>query len=139
MHRKAQVVTLLKENEELYVLLMLTQPARGEHWQNVTGSVEDDEDFAEGARRELFEETGLDLPVIPLTLVQTFYDRFERHVREEVFMAILHHRPERIQLCAKEHQAYQWVKFEDLRESHYGFAFHYRATVLAKEQICARS
>lgn len=138
-HRKAQVVTLLKEEDELYVLLLLTKPDRGEHWQNVTGTVDEGEELAEGARRELFEETGLNIPVIPLTFTQTFWDRFDRHVKEEVYMAILHERPTEIKLCPKEHQAYQWVRFDDLKESHYGYDFHFRAAQHAKEQLCARS
>jgi lipoyl(octanoyl) transferase len=59
-------VSVTATGEDGRVLLLLRRPDRGGFWQQVTGRVEPGESPAEAARRELREETGLDLPVEPL-------------------------------------------------------------------------
>jgi len=54
------------------VLLLRRGPERGGFWQQVTGRLEPGESPAEAARRELREETGLDLPVEPLGYSHAF-------------------------------------------------------------------
>jgi lipoyl(octanoyl) transferase len=54
------------------VLLLHRTAARGEFWQPVTGRAEPGETLVQAAKRELLEETGLDLEIHPLELRQSF-------------------------------------------------------------------
>ena len=60
MIRKVQVIVYTR-TPDVAVLLLRRPPEHGHIWQPVTGKLEpDDPGFAEGARRELLEETGID-------------------------------------------------------------------------------
>ena len=54
------------------MLVLQRTPERGGFWQLVTGRVEPGESVEAAARRELLEETGLDLPVAPLGYAHAF-------------------------------------------------------------------
>jgi lipoyl(octanoyl) transferase len=54
------------------VLLLRRTQERGGFWQQVTGCIETGEGAAEAALRELREETGADVPVVPLGYVHGF-------------------------------------------------------------------
>jgi 8-oxo-dGTP pyrophosphatase MutT (NUDIX family) len=49
-------------------LVLLRSPERHGYWHLVAGALEEGEDAAAAARRELFEETGLEAPVAALGL-----------------------------------------------------------------------
>jgi lipoyl(octanoyl) transferase len=64
------------------VLLLRRTPARGGFWQQVTGRIERGEAADDAARRELREETGADVPVVPLGYRHAFaLDPSLNHVR----------------------------------------------------------
>jgi lipoyl(octanoyl) transferase len=54
------------------ILLLRRSPARGGFWQQVTGRIERGERPEAAARRELREETGADVPVVPLAYRHAF-------------------------------------------------------------------
>ena len=54
------------------VLLLHRRPERGDFWQPVSGTIEEDESAVATARRELVEETGHAAEPVPLDLTQSF-------------------------------------------------------------------
>jgi dATP pyrophosphohydrolase len=57
-YKQPESVLVLVHTSDLHVLL-LERADFPDHWQSVTGSRDEDEDFAATARRELLEETGI--------------------------------------------------------------------------------
>jgi len=58
-YKQPESVLVIVHTADLHVLL-LERADFPDHWQSVTGSRDADEDFADTARRELIEETGID-------------------------------------------------------------------------------
>ena len=54
------------------VLLLHRRPERGDFWQPVSGTIDDDESPLATARREVIEETGQTAAPLPLDLTQSF-------------------------------------------------------------------
>jgi 8-oxo-dGTP pyrophosphatase MutT (NUDIX family) len=105
------------------VLLFRVIPKRGGGWHPVTGGVDADESFLEGAKRELQEETGFDPgggKWIDLELSCTFEGRFGR-AEEHAFGFILEH-PLEPELDPSEHSAFEWVD-TDTALTRVGFEF----------------
>ncbi len=99
------------------VLLLRTRPDRGDFWQPITGSVEPGESMAEGALRELHEETGLGIGASDLIDVGhefEFDSRWGGRSREHVWcvsvVGALDDEPA-ITLDHNEHVAFVWVEF----------------------------
>ncbi len=65
--RTVLVYPVRKVGDQLEYLLLKRIKSRGGVWQGVTGRVEEDEEVAEAARRELVEETSLD-PLVMIDL-----------------------------------------------------------------------
>jgi len=117
--RKAQVViaAIDSERQSFSFLLMQTNVRRGSFWQNVTGKIEENETYDEGALREAIEETQLKVEsivdMIDLKLSHNFTDERKRDVHEKSFLFIVDHRWE-VSWDPHEHQAYKWVPIEDI-------------------------
>lgn len=129
--RKIQVVVIAKNQ----VLLLETAKSRGEHfWQNVTGSVEDNEDFLMGALREAQEETGiLAQSLIDLGLVFNYTDRFNKSVREKCYLLFLQKIPD-IKISS-EHQNYKWLDILSIKETDYKFPSNFDALKKSLEML----
>lgn len=118
--KKAQVViAAIDENSQSFqILLLQTNKARGEFWQNVTGKIEDNETVEEGALREAIEETALEiehiLDIVDLGLIYEFTDKHERKVHEKCFLIILD-KKWNIKIDPKEHQAYKWLSIPEIQ------------------------
>lgn len=109
-HKKVQCWIFSQDAKGFeYCLLLKTNKARGEFWQPVTGTVEDNEDFLEAARREPVEETGFTFKSEPLNTGYEFefHSRFGQ-ARECVFALVVDDIPPP-RLDPREHQGFKWV------------------------------
>lgn len=117
--RKAQVVLAVVDHsrQSFLFLLLQTTRQRGEFWQNVTGKVEKDETYEEGALREAIEETGLVLEsivdIVDLNLSHDFVDQHKRNVHEKSFLIILDVKWA-VKLDPSEHGNFKWVPLEEI-------------------------
>ena len=125
MPPKIPVSTLvLVATPDLLVLLIERADAPG-YWQSVTGSQEPLETLAETARRELFEETGIEatgyggLDDWKLSTVYEIYPRWRHryapgttHNTEHVF-ALEVPAPVTVRLEPREHRSHVWLPWDD--------------------------
>jgi 8-oxo-dGTP pyrophosphatase MutT (NUDIX family) len=96
------------------VLLLRTRPERGDFWQPITGSVEPGESPAQGAIRELREETGiavLDSGLIDVGHEFEFDSRWGGRSREHVWAVSLRDGEPEVRMDPAEHVAFVWVEF----------------------------
>jgi dATP pyrophosphohydrolase len=135
--KKAQVIlaTIDKPRQGFQVLLLQTNKRRGKFWQNVTGKVETEETFEEGALREAIEETALKIETIidmlDLGLVYHFKDQHGRDVHEKCFLIILDKKWD-VELDPKEHVAYRWINLEEIEEGVVKFRSNFETLEKAK-------
>jgi dihydroneopterin triphosphate diphosphatase len=140
-HKKVQVATIAKNNtncQNNYQLLLLqTNPQRGQFWQNMTGSVESDESFLEAAVREINEETGIEIEptkLIDLGLEFNFHDQWQREVTERCYLLLLT-APQEITIDAHEHQAYIWKNIHEVTQSDFKYQSNYAVFKHACERL----
>lgn len=106
------------------VLLLHRRPERGNFWQPITGSIEEDETPLETARRELQEETGQTAEPSELDLVQSFMiesqylaSRFAAPiVANEVGYSVRLDSREPVRIDAAEHDTFAWFTFAEAYE-----------------------
>ena len=137
--RKAQaVIFYCAENNVKHFLLLKMNERRNHYWQNITGFVEDHEDFSTGAKREATEETNLNpeniKKVTDLGMIFEFHDRWGNDVIEEVF-AIETREKWKVVLDLTEHQDFVWIKESELRRDCVHFDSNYQALLKVKESL----
>lgn len=117
--RKAQVVIAVvdPERQNFSLLLMQTNEKRGSFWQNVTGKIESDETYEEGALREAMEETGLSVEsivdIVDLKISHDFIDQKKRDVHEKSFLFVLDQKWD-VKMDPSEHQNFKWMALSEL-------------------------
>lgn len=119
--------------KEIFLLLLKTNPARGGFWQNVTGSVEEDESILAGAVRELAEETAIFCKIseiIDLDYSFSFRSQYGEDVEESVFLAIISKR-QSIEIDPSEHEAFVWKNAEEVVPANFKFTSNYSAFLKA--------
>jgi len=122
---KLPVSVLVVVHTPTLEVLLLERAARAGYWQSVTGSLDRaDEPLEDAARRELREETGVDLPASSLRRCNVAYTfeiyaqwrhRFApgtTHNIEHAFSVELP-APGPVALAAEEHTAYRWLPWQD--------------------------
>ncbi|MDH5581101.1 MAG: NUDIX domain-containing protein [Bdellovibrionales bacterium] len=126
-HRKVQVVIIDTSRTPFHLLLLQTKEERDHVWQNVTGSVDNNETFHQAALRELKEETGIsNQALIDLDLSFKFHDRWNRDIHEQVYLCRLHSTPEEIKL-SDEHQNYKWISIEKVQINSFGHESNFKS------------
>ena len=118
MHRPAMrtisVAVVRSEPTGPRILLLRRVPSRGAFWQIVTGRLEPGEASEKAAAREVLEETGQVLPVVPLGYRHAFGfgDELPPLVVEEEAFAAFSGSAE-VRLDATEHDAFCWLTAEE--------------------------
>jgi len=118
MHRPAMrtisVAVVRSEPSGARILLLRRVPNRGAFWQIVTGRLEPGESPERAAAREVLEETGQQLTVVPLGYRHAFGfgDELPPVVAEEEAFAALSLNAQ-VRLDAAEHDAFCWLSLEE--------------------------
>jgi 8-oxo-dGTP pyrophosphatase MutT (NUDIX family) len=118
--RKVQVI-ILAESE---ILLLKLAENRGGFWQNITGGVDENEDFSHAAIRELWEETGIKASVIEIPFEFNFVDRWNRAVTEKVYLCKLDQKIN--PALSEEHSAFLWKKIDEISSTDYGYETNFK-------------
>ena len=113
--RIAQVEIIIYKiinNSPLFLLLKRT-PARGGFWQAITGGVNNGEDLASAAKREMFEETQIKsyLKFISDVYYFEFDNEYKSGIKEYVFGAKVSQNIEA--KLSSEHSEKKWCTFDE--------------------------
>ncbi|MCB9060170.1 MAG: NUDIX domain-containing protein [Halobacteriovoraceae bacterium] len=129
---KVQVVIYHPKTEEF--LILQTNERRGGFWQNVTGSVESNENILDAARRELIEETSLEIDDIRILDIEfKFEDQWKRSVQEKCFLAKV--KSKGVLLDPFEHQSFIWKKKNQISKETYKYSSNFECFLKSLERI----
>ena len=107
---------------------MIERADRAGFWQSVTGSLDrSDEDLAQAATREVFEETGIAVDQLPTDALRNLHHQIEYEIypewrfryapgvtrNTEHWFALQVPENTSIQLSPREHVAYEWLPFAE--------------------------
>jgi dATP pyrophosphohydrolase len=119
------LVVIYKLNGDV---LLIERADRNQFWQSVTGSLDaPDEALAQAASREVFEETGISIEVLPPESLQNMHHQIEYEIypawrfryapgvtrNTEHWFSLKVPDNVQIQLAPREHVAYQWLPYRD--------------------------
>ncbi len=142
--KKVQVAiaTPNSSKTEYQFLIFQTNERRGYFWQNVTGKIEKDEEFKDGALRELQEETQIKLEniqkFVDLNLTFNFVDQYGRDVEEKCFLVLVRSKWNPI-LDPNEHSNYRWIEFKELKPTHLKFAGNYDTILKSHNELKSKN
>lgn len=122
----AKVIVSVPTEEVLLLRRSLCDELRPGECDFPGGGVEDNETPEKAARREVFEEAGIDLGSTALQLVldETMQNSLGIEVSKKLFVAKLDHKPE-VKLRPEEHDSYAWQLVIDALET-FDHAFYNR-------------
>jgi dATP pyrophosphohydrolase len=116
------VYPVRKTNGDWEYLMLKRVENRGGFWQGVTGAPENGESLYEGAKRELFEETGyrpLNLTKTEINYIIPMEDRWfdiypegTKEIPEYLFIAIIQ-QPDSPKIDPIEHNDWKWCSYEE--------------------------
>jgi 8-oxo-dGTP pyrophosphatase MutT (NUDIX family) len=138
--KKAQVViaALDSDRHSFDFLLMQTNEKRNQFWQNITGKIENQETFEEGALREAIEETSLKvealIDMVDLKLTFEFTDQRKRKVHEKCFLFILEEKFD-VKIDPHEHQDFKWINIDSITDDSVKFPSNFEALQKAQKTL----
>jgi dATP pyrophosphohydrolase len=119
------LVVIYKSNGEV---LLIERADKANFWQSVTGSLDSsDEDLSLAAAREVHEETGIDVKLLPSESLQNMHHQIEYEIypqwrhryapgvtrNTEHWFSLLVPDTTQITLAPREHVAYQWLPYAE--------------------------
>jgi dATP pyrophosphohydrolase len=119
------LVVIYKSNRDV---LLIERADRAGFWQSVTGSLDrSDEDLAQAATREVFEETGIAVDQLPADALRNLNHQIEYEIypewrfryapgvtrNTEHWFVLQVPENTSIQLSPREHVAYEWLPFAE--------------------------
>jgi len=105
-------VNVVLQNKEGKILVVKRSEKDGGFWQTITGTVEPtDLRLVEAVKREVKEETGLDVIVNAKPFYFFTWEKEDREVIEICFWAYLRDNNDRV-ILSNEHTAYGWSSIE---------------------------
>ena len=130
--KKVQIV-VIADSKLLRLKFNETKSGYKNSFQNITGSVEGDESFSEGALRELYEETNLVEKCEDLNLDFYFNDRWGHQVTEKVFLCFLDQIP--TITLSEEHESYEWKDIDLVKAEDFLFPSNHQAFLSSLEYL----
>ena len=136
--RKVQTILFFRNaNKQITFLILRTNQRRKSFWQNVTGSVDEGENFDQAAIREANEETGVeDSNIIKLHKLECsfeFFDQWKANVHEKCF-ALEVTNEFKVKLDPNEHDSYKWIDQKDINRD----SVHYETNWIAIDEVLKR-
>ena len=119
------LVVIYKSNGDV---LLIERADRDDFWQSVTGSLDaPDEDLAQAAAREVFEETGIAVDQLPPGALSNMHHQIEYEIYPawrfryapgvtrniEHWFSLEVPDDVQIQLAPREHVAHQWLPYQE--------------------------
>ena len=94
---------------------LLIQSKNWKNWAFPKGHVDEGETKEQTAIREIFEETGLKIKILPgfLEHYEYEFDFQGKHIEKEAIFFLAEASSNRIELTEKEHQDYRWLSFDE--------------------------
>jgi 8-oxo-dGTP pyrophosphatase MutT (NUDIX family) len=110
-HERSAGAIIFRENEEIKYLFLVYEKG---YLDFPRGNVEEGESEEEAARREVLEETGLSIELIPGFKAETswFYKKNGKLVKKTVVYFLAKANRKEIKL-SWEHKGYEWLTFEE--------------------------
>lgn len=114
MNKGIIVHSLIMNRGKILILKRVKEDNLKDYWDFPGGKLEDGEQPAQGASREIREETGLRVKNLRLFFCRSNIDtRKNTQFITLIFFGEIESDPQRITLCRREHSEFKWIKLNE--------------------------